>query len=239
MSVPRIVHKLWMQGFDHLPEKLKGVSNEPFRAQIVQWDEQSLLRFLRAEYSSAVAQTFLSIQTIVSKSDYARLFVLHKFGGVYVDCDYSPSGEFAKCWTFLDDQVARGKLFGLAHTSARANWGVRTLMPVNNAFLWSMPGSLPVERVRSFAAGVRDWSIACFLPTWNVLCSWGPVALYRAWNTHPQLSLLSDEQVFEHWGTHSSEGTWLQVSQVYFQAQLVTLLLLLAMICVCQILSSS
>ena len=90
MSIPKITHQIWMQGWDNLPSKFKDnvadleEKNPDFNHR--KWDEESL-RVECARFSSAARDKFDSFKYLMQKVDFGRYVVLYNYGGVSVDTD--------------------------------------------------------------------------------------------------------------------------------------------------------
>ena len=98
MTIPKIIHQIWIQGYDALPDDLKEKNmlikkHNPYYRVIV-WDETKILELL--EYYPEVQKLYQDIprlkgiiKVMQSKSDVARLIILKHYGGFYMDIDYS------------------------------------------------------------------------------------------------------------------------------------------------------
>lgn len=93
--ISKAIHFMWYQGFDTIPSYLKrvptlwGEMNPSY--EILRWDYRNTSEFISKHYPHLFA-TWNSLDSIIKKCDYARLLLLHYFGGVYADCDLIPSG---------------------------------------------------------------------------------------------------------------------------------------------------
>lgn len=90
MTIPKVTHQIWFQGWENLPEKYRenteklSILNQNWEHK--KWDEHSL----RAEcekFSQAALKKFDSFTQMINKIDFGRYIVLHNYGGVSVDCD--------------------------------------------------------------------------------------------------------------------------------------------------------
>jgi mannosyltransferase OCH1-like enzyme len=90
MSIPKITHQSWLQGWDKLPEKFKGnvgllhTLNPDYKH--MQWDEQGL-RAECAKVGPEVMDKFDSFKYLMQKVDLGRYAVLYNYGGISVDTD--------------------------------------------------------------------------------------------------------------------------------------------------------
>ena len=87
-KVPRIIHQTWKT--DMLPAKWASVREECAKMmpdyEYMLWTDQSSREFIEREYSWFLP-TFDSYPYNIQRADAIRYFVLHKFGGVYMDLD--------------------------------------------------------------------------------------------------------------------------------------------------------
>jgi len=108
MQVPRILHHVWIQGYDAMPsEDRKNVDNlhrlNPGWKNIV-WDDEMIQKLLQKYpeilnvYNNVqnLPETDARINPLASKSDIARWVILYEYGGCYMDAD-------VVCITGLDE----------------------------------------------------------------------------------------------------------------------------------------
>ena len=90
MSIPKITHQIWMQGFENLPEKFRKNVDDLQRMnpeyEHKQWDE-STLREECKKYSEECLERFNSFEQMILKVDLGRYVVLYNYGGISVDTD--------------------------------------------------------------------------------------------------------------------------------------------------------
>lgn len=90
---PKLLHFMWYQGFKQIPAYLKStprnwaVMNSGY--SVIQWDQENLTEFIYSKYPQFF-ETWSSLPSVIKKCDFARLLVLHYYGGVYLDCDLIP-----------------------------------------------------------------------------------------------------------------------------------------------------
>lgn len=87
-----LVHYIWLSdGFDDSPTpsrfapNLKSISVGMPDRQLVQWTDSDAAALVEDAGKSNFF--FYSLQSPVERSDYLRMLLLHRFGGVYVDVD--------------------------------------------------------------------------------------------------------------------------------------------------------
>mmetsp|Transcript_859 Transcript_859/g.938 ORF Transcript_859/g.938 Transcript_859/m.938 type:complete len:395 (+) Transcript_859:73-1257(+) len=88
--IPRIIHKIWWQGLDAMPEKYSApmaswTEMNP-NWNIWVWDEQAILKMMRTYFPQYI-DMFLSYPRMIQKIDAAKYFLLSQFGGCYSDMD--------------------------------------------------------------------------------------------------------------------------------------------------------
>lgn len=95
--IPKLIHQIWIQGYDQLSPKLREnhqriiYNNPDYKVRL--WDQNSILNLLK-KYP-AIYNLFINLDTIsglpsinASKSDIGRLVILKEFGGFYLDIDF-------------------------------------------------------------------------------------------------------------------------------------------------------
>ena len=93
MSIPRITHQIWMQGWDELPAKFHGNVRalrelNPNYTHMT-WDEKSL-RLECRKYGGNCLAKFDSFKRMISKVDLGRYIILYHYGGFSIDTDMKP-----------------------------------------------------------------------------------------------------------------------------------------------------
>jgi len=90
MTIPKITHQTWMQGWNNLPEKfqenVEGLHELNPEYKHMRWDEESL-RQECLKYSRACMNKYNSFEYMHSKVDFGRYVVLYNYGGISVDTD--------------------------------------------------------------------------------------------------------------------------------------------------------
>src|SRR3990170_5005702 len=93
MEIPRHLHQIWWQGLAELPARYTswhakwGALHPDW--QHTTWDERQVLQLLSEHYPEYLA-LFQSYKKMIQRIDLSRIFILHHFGGVYVDMDTEP-----------------------------------------------------------------------------------------------------------------------------------------------------
>jgi len=90
MTIPKITHQIWMQGWKNLPEKFQDnveilhEMNPGYKH--MKWDEDSL-RSECKKYGEDCLKRFDSFEILMNKVDFGRYVVLYNYGGISVDTD--------------------------------------------------------------------------------------------------------------------------------------------------------
>jgi mannosyltransferase OCH1-like enzyme len=107
-SIPYIIHQIWFQGWNEVPDKYKEnvklLHKYNPKYKQLQWDEHSL-RVECAKFSKEVLDKFNSFPYLIQKVDLSRFVVLYNYGGVSIDTDMkslkpidtTPNIESADC----------------------------------------------------------------------------------------------------------------------------------------------
>lgn len=88
--IPKIIHQIWFQGFNNLPEKyidnVKSIRELNPDWQYIQWDD-STIKLLLYTLGQAYVDKYNSFEHIHQKIDFGRYAILYTYGGVSVDVD--------------------------------------------------------------------------------------------------------------------------------------------------------
>jgi len=141
--VPKIIHQQWATANMPVQQRawrFRWLELFPsWEYQHVLWTDESQRELVKRDYPSFLA-TYDSYQTSIRRADAARVFILHRYGGVYADLDYEPLQNF---WVHLPDDAP-------ALVESRFAWNERvqnSLMssPVGHPF-WNTVVHVMMER---------------------------------------------------------------------------------------------
>lgn len=91
MTIPKIIHQIWIQGFDSIPPELKIYHsncqkiNNNFEYEF--WDEERIKQLLNKHFDPSYLELYNKYQIFAQKADFARYAILKKYGGIYLDMD--------------------------------------------------------------------------------------------------------------------------------------------------------
>ena len=97
MIIPKIIHNIWIQGYNELPEKNKKNHIEIKKLNpdwdFIIWDNAMILQLL--EKYPKILYTYKNVDKLsgivnsrATQSDIARYVILKEFGGLYYDLDF-------------------------------------------------------------------------------------------------------------------------------------------------------
>jgi len=88
--IPKIIHQIWFQGEDKIPEKLKKYNEECKKVnsdyENYIWDDAMIQRLLKDHYPNYL-QTYNAFPLMIQKIDFAKYVILYHHGGIYIDMD--------------------------------------------------------------------------------------------------------------------------------------------------------
>lgn len=91
MTIPKIIHQIWLQGYDNIPSVLVQYNKECHRInddfEHVFWDEAKITTFLGSHYDQSHVDLFNYFVIPAQKADFARYAILYHYGGIYLDMD--------------------------------------------------------------------------------------------------------------------------------------------------------
>lgn len=201
MTVPKITHQIWFQGWDQLPykyhedvEKL-SILNQNWEHK--KWDEKSL----RAEcekFSPEALAKFDGFINMIQKIDFGRYIVLYNYGGVSIDCDVECRRPLDKTPGIdrYDLIVSKNSLTNLENKVA--SFGLsKDLVIINNATICCSPENPIMKKLIEFLIENESWNEDLLLDT---QLKTGPLILSVFFNKYLDDILILDSDVFEPFG---------------------------------------
>ena len=101
-KVPRIIHQTWKTTL--LPTKWAKLTTQckalhpDYEYKL--WTDESSIEFIK-EFYPWFLPTFMNYNLNIQRADVIRYFVLHKYGGVYMDLDIGESSLFCPSRAFV------------------------------------------------------------------------------------------------------------------------------------------
>ena len=145
---PKIVHQIWYQGEDQIPEKYHEnmyktkVTLRDY--QYIIWDNDKIENFLRKQ-NKTILDKYKSYPHLHQKVDFARYCILYFMGGLYVDMDATVIKDpsfLQKRFPGFEVYVSKVDLY--PHESLLSNASWRT---INNGIIYSQKGSKFMENL--------------------------------------------------------------------------------------------
>lgn len=201
MTIPKVTHQIWFQGWDQLPEKYHedtdklAILNQNWEHK--KWDEDSL-RDECGKFSPEALAKFEGFTNMIQKIDFGRYVVLYKYGGVSIDCDVECRRPLDKTpgidrYDLILSKNPLNKLenkfttFGLS----------KDLVIINNATICCSPENPIMKKLIEFLIENESWNEDLLLDT---QLKTGPLILSVFFNKYLDDILILDSDVFEPFG---------------------------------------
>jgi mannosyltransferase OCH1-like enzyme len=120
-NIPHIIHQVWLQGSDEIPNKFKLNSEKikekhPYpKWKYIIWDEKSFLKdFNDDEKYNKYIKKYNNFIYLHQKVDFLKICVLSKYGGVFLDID----NEIIKS---LDELIDKNNNYDLIISMIKSN----------------------------------------------------------------------------------------------------------------------
>ena len=146
-KIPKIFHQIWFQfgqEYKDVPLNYKEYTDELLKLhpgwEHVLWNERTVENMLAENYPLFLP-IWKSYNVIIKKHDSARFFILHKYGGVYVDHDFFPLKNIESALGSCEFVVG--------------NHENRELVVPNNAFMGATPGNVYLQYAHNELAKPR------------------------------------------------------------------------------------
>ena len=89
--INKIIHLIWLQGFDNLPDIYKPILQNNQKVlhdyQFIFWDDKNIRKLLTTSYNELITM-YDACKIYQAKSDIARYCIIHSNGGIYADVDF-------------------------------------------------------------------------------------------------------------------------------------------------------
>jgi mannosyltransferase OCH1-like enzyme len=91
-KIPKIIHQIWIQGHDKIPDKLKIFQQQILKLhnndkwKYILWDDNKIIELI-SKVNKVLLDTYLSFTYLHQKVDLAKLIILYVFGGIVIDMD--------------------------------------------------------------------------------------------------------------------------------------------------------
>ncbi len=89
MSFPKIIHQIWIQGENNIPDKflnnIKQIKKLHETWEYYLWDEIKILELIHND--KELINKYYKFTYLHQKVDFAKIIILHKYGGIFIDID--------------------------------------------------------------------------------------------------------------------------------------------------------
>ena len=96
-TIPKIIHQIWTQGCNKIPEKYKNYTDgwkakEAEGYQYMCWSDESLIDLIK-KYDPSLVEVYTYFELPQQRSDLGRYLLLYIYGGFYIDMDIEASEQ--------------------------------------------------------------------------------------------------------------------------------------------------
>lgn len=90
-KIPKIIHQIWMQGYENIStqnkKKIENTKNIHSDWKYILWDEKKIENLLDETINLKYKEKFNKFIYMHQKIDFAKIMILNKYGGIYIDMD--------------------------------------------------------------------------------------------------------------------------------------------------------
>ena len=183
-DIPYITHLTWKS--TELPTEWQPSYDNWLRLHpewtVILWTDEQLHALVSQHYPASLA-TYESLPYPIMRVDFARLFLLHRYGGVYIDLDIAPKCSFSP---LVDFHNARGDPIAISESSTAQ--GARP--PLTNALMMSRPNEpfwidIYADAIQN-PHKIKLWfkPLLNRIRHWDIIMRTGPQALMWSVHTH-------------------------------------------------------
>jgi len=146
LNIPKIIHQVWWQGEKYIPEKYNEYRNIIIKMnpeyEYKLWSEINFLNLIQND--DVAMKKYYKFEYMIQKFDYMKLYILNKFGGIFIDIDsYSMQNmdklldmvkDYDFICSYIKDLDSIGSYFMCGKLSECCNQG-NLIAKANNDFL--------------------------------------------------------------------------------------------------------
>lgn len=179
-KIPYLIHQIWFQGEEEIPIKYntfrkgwKDLTN--FKYEF--WDETRIKTMM--DFFPEYKRTYDSFPTMIQKIDFAKYIILFIYGGVYIDMDVFPVGDFLN--SFMQNNSERSFIV-FEHNTPYITITMNKLMGldgtriINNAVIFSSSRNKRlVDIIHACQYSQDNWKKNCLSLQLRCLVTTGPI----------------------------------------------------------------
>jgi inositol phosphorylceramide mannosyltransferase catalytic subunit len=176
MGIPKIIHQVWLQGKDKVPEKFRTF-RQSWLANHTQWthmlwDDESIQELLLGRFPWFI-KTYRNYKHMIQRVDSARYFILYEYGGFSIDVDMKSTRPLD---ILLDQYSSAQMIISRLPFTASEGWFLKPFFGTDilytNAVIGTSKHYYVWESIlSSLAKYQKKFSMLKLL---NVICSTGP-----------------------------------------------------------------
>jgi inositol phosphorylceramide mannosyltransferase catalytic subunit len=247
-SIPKIIHQIWLQGKNQIPNKYIPYINtihqyHPKQTwQYILWDDIMIIQLLRQ--NKVWIDTYYKLTYLHQKVDYARYIILFIYGGIYIDMDVIMIKPLDSLLYKLQDYDLVVSKINMNLFDNIINCG-RNIC-INNGIIMAKPGALILAQIIDYIN--QHPNCSGFIKFNCINNTTGPKVFTRIILDHlnNKIKILDSEylepQVFgtgritnNTYAIHKHDGTWLsswlrQLASFYVRNKIIIMLILIMLI---------
>jgi mannosyltransferase OCH1-like enzyme len=111
--IPKIIHQIWTQGCDKVPEKYRKYQDKwknKSGYKYICWDDKSIKELIK-KFDKSLLEVYNYFELPQQRSDLGRYIILYLFGGFYIDIDIEAGDKSLDEIIYNDFIIARNDYY--------------------------------------------------------------------------------------------------------------------------------
>lgn len=229
-----ILHQIWFQGKENIPNKYKKYQNE-WEVQYPEyqlWDQKKIENLLNS-FNEKIKEYYNQLPFMIQKIDIAKYLILYRFGGIYVDMDV----KFNKHLYDLYKNMNIDQNIIICDMYCAYNFIVRITL---NNFFFIVKNTenhfikLIIEESIKYKRKLID------IKPLYILKSTGPALITKCYNLYkyPEHIMVITKKYLDQYFTHKSDGSWwgdngrMKLSKIFDKRDILILSIMIIIIIV-------
>lgn len=144
MPIPKIIHQIWFQGEENIPEHLKvyhksWIDMNP-KYEVKVWDEKSIQEVLIKFNDKETTDMYNNYVYMIQKIDLAKYVILYIYGGIYIDMDIKCLKPITDEFLGDNDVILSELVYNFFHASLFVCVGHNAMEKIiNNGVIMTVP----------------------------------------------------------------------------------------------------
>jgi mannosyltransferase OCH1-like enzyme len=184
MTIPKIIHQIWMQTDKYIPETYidYAAKNKHLNPNFTYmfWDEIKILELIKN--NEEFMKTYYSFSYLHQKIDFAKYIILYLYGGIAIDMDAFTVQNLDKLFDLLKDYDVAVSLVNLNMLESYAI--CRQSKCVNNGIIISAPNADFMKTIINTIINNKN-DTNTFMPRiYQITTTTGPVFINKLFNEY-------------------------------------------------------